>query len=742
MATKLSKTHYFVFTALFLGICGSLIQQEFWTAKAFAETSLIIFSLSYLSAKYYSSKIIQKYQDDNYSSDKKGRFIDDTIVNSSFYIVMPVSLSLLYASTFLLALKFFPIDSYKVFGNLINLIIDFNKQFIKYPITLLTTILAILTLTRYLSLTKYKSFQKASKYLTSPFKVVVILTFFLAQDKGISNNLLEYHFNSKPVISEFATLNSNPNASSAKDEEIEKALNEYINYVIERLNNNDRSDESQDTTQIKIRPNSVKLKSFVQEFPQVKNKVAEHLKLTSTYNVGNNNETFNDYHEKVWSYTYEEPKSSNLYKEAVKKEPSFFSDFLTTIADERKSLKKKVLSEDAEIIQKLMGDFWSEFIPIEKFTNGIPLHSIIKDKAVGLLNDKIVNALYTLLTKDRVTKNDMSKLNSYIDNVLTDDYKSSIKSVKNKFQVLTTYYAELNKTATNSYFEELAKNADQTIVTYEDGLTKKKNYLELSRNKYLNDVTEKNKILSEMEQKYPNRTRAELDADIKNYYNEKISEIEDALREKENLKDYKYIRDRFSAGGIFFGLPISKYENSENPCSIVFYPPIRNCPNSILKVNIISLEIVGDHLVLTSSNGRYVSEHKIKKNLLLAAYNYVYSTSTYPVLIDGFFDDKVNRLFAYNKNITYDKELTETLFSADKFIFDVLYDSIPDRELKLKFKDAISAYKISRDEISLSRIYDEVYYITTKLNSKFSINSQLKFSVVSKSKTDPVNEKK
>jgi hypothetical protein len=395
MENKLSKTHYFVFASLFLGICGSIIQQEFWTAKALAETSLIIFSLCYLSTKYYSTKIIQKYQDNNYRPDKKGRLRDDLIVNSSFHIAMPVSLALLYASVFLLFLKYLPTDSYKVVGNLVTPIIDFNKHYIKYPIALLSTILAILTLTRYLSLTKYKSFQKASKYFSSPIKVAVTLSFFLAQDKGISNNILAYQFNSKPVVSKFVTFNSNTKADEQKNQEIEKAFDEFVNYVVERLNNNYKSDNTQDTAQIKISPNSVKLKSFVQEFPQVKNEVPEHLKLTSTYNVGNNAETFKEYHETTWSYTAEKPKSSNLYEEAVKKESSFFSDFISTIADERKSIKKEVLTEDAEIIQKLMGDFWSEFIPTEKFTNCIPLHKIIKDKAVGLLNDKIVNALYT-----------------------------------------------------------------------------------------------------------------------------------------------------------------------------------------------------------------------------------------------------------------------------------------------------------------------------------------------------------
>ena len=748
MATKLSKTHYFVFTSLFLGICGSFIQQEFWTAKALAETALIVFSLSYLSAKYYSSKIIQKYQDYNYSPNKKSRLRDDVIVNSSIHIIMPISLSLLYASIVLLTLKYFPIASYKTIGNFINPIIDFNKHYIKYPVTLLAIVLAILTLTRYLSLTKYKSFKKTSKYITSPFKVAVTLTFFLAQDKGINNNLLEYHFNSKPVISEFVTLNSNSKADSKKNEEIEKALDEYVNYVIERLNNNYKSEDNKDTAQIKIPPNAVKLKSFIQEFPLVKNEVAENLKLNPSYNVGSNDKTFTDYHETVWSYTTEKTKSSNLYEEALKKEKSFFSDFLSIIADERKSIKKEVLTEDAEIIQKLMGDFWSEFIPVDKFTDYIPLHKIIKDKAVDLLNDKLINSLYTLLAKEKVTKDDMTKLNNYIDNVLTENYKSSIKSVRNKFKVLSTYYAELNKAATKSYFEELAKNADHSIITYEEGLTKRKYYLAKIKEQWLTEF-DKEKNIDELKKLYPDRTEEELNNALDKYkesrirkLDDKISEIDVALTEKQNLKNYEYIRDRFSAGGIFFGLPISNYNDVENPCSKIFYPLIPDCPSSILKEGIISLEVAGNNLVITTTNGKYVSESKITKNLLLDAYNYVYSTSTYPVLIDGFFDDKGKELFTYNKNITYDKDFTKLLFLADNFIFDVLQDSISDKETKMKFKDAVSAYNISRDEISLSRIYDEGYFITTNKNSNFSINSQLKFSVVSKNTLDNVTDKK
>ncbi len=177
----------------------------------------------------------------------------------------------------------------------------------------------------------------------------------------------------------------------------------------------------------------------------------------------------------------------------------------------------------------------------------------------------------------------MSKLNSYIDNVLTDDYKTSIKSVKNKFQVLTTYYAELNKAATNSYFEELAKNADHSVVTYEEGLTKRKYYLGKIKEQWLTEF-DKEKNMAELKKLYPDRTEEELEYALDKYkesriekLDDKISEIDVALTEKENLKDYKYIRDKFSAGGIFFGLPISKYDDLENPCSKIFYPLIRNC---------------------------------------------------------------------------------------------------------------------------------------------------------------------
>ena len=356
MTAKLSKNQYFVFASLFLGICGSVFQKEFLTARSLTETALIIFSLSYLSSKYYASKIIQKYHQTHYKPGKARKFRDSVIIESTFHIIIPISLSLLYACCFLFILKYLPLSLYKSVGNLITPIIEFNKQYIKYPLVLLTTILAILTLTRYLSVKKYKSFRKTSKYITAPFKVIVVLTFFLAQDKGINNNLLEYHFNSTPVTSEFVTLNANTEINNFADEKIEKALNEYTSYVIEKLNDQQSPTEADDNRREFILPNAYKLLSFVKQFSNIKSNVSENIKLHTSYNIGSNSKKFDDYHETIWNYTPEKSKSSNLYEDALKKQPSFFDDFIATIADERKNIKTHILTENAEIIQQLMGD--------------------------------------------------------------------------------------------------------------------------------------------------------------------------------------------------------------------------------------------------------------------------------------------------------------------------------------------------------------------------------------------------
>src|SRR5205085_8681356 len=141
---------------------------------------------------------------------------------------------------------------------------------------------------------------------------------------------------------------------------------------------------------------------------------------------------------------------------------------------------------------------------------------------------------------DRVTKSDISILNNYIDNVLDHDYKSSIRSVKNKFNILSEYYAELNKVATSSYFETALKKTAPSILTYEEGISRKKYYLEKMRDKFLAGDPERNKILKDWESKYPDYSREELemelDARINKYYSEQISEIDLALSDKTNLK--------------------------------------------------------------------------------------------------------------------------------------------------------------------------------------------------------------
>ncbi|QEC69331.1 hypothetical protein FRZ67_19200 [Panacibacter ginsenosidivorans] len=735
MATKLSKTHYFVFACLFLGILGSFIQGEFWSARALAESTLIICALSYLASKYYAGTIIRKYQDFYYNPGKGRRFWDTVIIESSFHIIMPVALALLYACCLLMLLKYLPQSSYKTVANLVNPVIDFNKHYIKYPLTLLVTVLGILTLTRYLSVKKYKSFQKASKYIGMPFKVAATLSFFLMQDKGISNNLLEYHFNANPVVAQFTTFNAATQQDVARQKEIKTALNAYLDYVIERLNNNYQSKEESDTSQIVVHPDAVKLKALVEQFPQVRDAVIDHIKRDPVYLIGDNDKTFTKYHEAIWTYNEHEVKTSNFYETVSKKESSFFEDFLSVIADERTSIKKKPLGENAEIIQKLMGDFWSEFIPADKLTESIPLHKILKDKAIDLLNDKLMNGIYTLFTKRRVTKNDIQELNTYIDDVVTDDYKAALNSVKNKFTVLGDYYSELSKTAATDYFNTIEKTADRSVVTYEEGIIQQRAYLEKIKAEW-NTESDVKKNVEALKRRYPDRTDEELEDYVKVVRDEqlqnlddRIGEIDAALRQKENLKDYTFIRDRFSAGGIFLGRSITPYGYT-SPCGGRFYPALRDCPNALLTGNLLTLELNNNKLVVKTSTGSFESESAVSPGLLLAAYNYVYAENTYPVLIDGFFDNKGNEIFAYNRNFTYDAALLHTLFKSDNFIFDVLDDSIADTDLRSRFRDAVTTFHAERKDVSLSRIFDDAYFITTTKSGHFDINTQLTFSVV------------
>ncbi|MGN6436776.1 MAG: hypothetical protein ACTHMM_09580 [Agriterribacter sp.] len=739
MATKLSKTHYFVFTCLLLGILGSIIQGAFWTARAFAETMLVVCSLSYLVSKYYAGRVIRKYQDFYYQPDKGRSFRDTLIVESSFHIVMPVALALLSAGCFLLVLKYMPQASYKPVANLVNPVIDFNKHYIKYPLTLLVTVLGILTLTRYLSVKKFKSFQKASKYIGTPFKIAATLSFFLVQDKGISSNLLEYRFNANPVVAQFTTFNAGAPSDNAPQREIEAVLNAYLEYVMERLNNNyhptDKTEK--DSTTIVLRPDAFKLKALVKQFPQIKEDVINNIKRDPVYLIGDNDKTFTQYHETVWTYGEPKVKISNFYETASKKESSFFANFLSVIADERTSIKKEKLSEDAEIIQKLMGDCWGEFIPIDKLAESIPLHKVIKDKAIDLLNNKLMNGIYALFTKSKVTKDDMSELNRYIDDVLTDDYKAAVKSVKNKLTVLGDYYAELSKAATIDYFKEVQKSVGQSVITYEEGITRKRTYLELLKEDW-HTKFDVQKNVEDLKRKYPDRTDEELEAYVNEWRDERvqklddrISEIDAALLQKEKLKDYNFIKNWFSAGGIFLGCPIT-LNGYTNPCGGRFYPALRDCPNALLTGNILKLGLNAGKLDIATVAGRYESEAVVSPNLLLAAYNYVYAPDTYPVLIDGFFDNKGNEIFAYNKNFTYDPGLLQTLFKSDNFIFNVLDDSIADADLQSRFAASMAAFHAERDDVSLSRIFDDAYFITTTASGHFDINTQLTFSVVAK----------
>ena len=725
----------FVIVSLCIGLVLMITTREFFTPQSLAETLLFSASLFYLLSKYFSSRIIIKYQDSGYKPSKQKRLLDDIIVNLSIHVVIPLAMSAIVASLILIIVKVFPHTLVPFTSESINPTLDFFKQKIKYPTSIFLTIIAVLVLFRYLSFTRFKSTRKLAKIVSSPINTLIFLSFFLVEDIGVDNYYLEYHFNNERIKTKDITINA-ANVDPERIEDVEALLEAYSSYVIDRIESktSDLENEKNELEHFYVPHNFHRILSIVDNAPTLKENIKVQIESNSNSKSSNAKRQHREFHETVWEQKSKDVKSSNLYEDLAKKDKSFFSEFMSVLNDERSSIRVKDKSLNATIIKKLFGDFIGKCIPSNELIQDIALHDILKSKLTNLFNKKLANAFYSLVKKDRVTKRDIQKLNRYIDQVLVVDYPEVVRSTRVRYNNFTRYYAHMKRAFMQSYFYEQNQLVKNDAIEYSEGLKQRIKVYENAKQKSLTNTTERNKYFQEIKKQYPKEYR-ELTTEMKKeiwrkevtaFYGERIDEIQRVIDNPGLARDYEYIRDNFSAGGIFFGEKLSFNKFSTT----------RNNGDKIFDEGIQWVEFEGGRLKICDDDGNYfVYSNSTNPELLLSAYNYVYANESYPVLVDGWYENKYSQTFAYNRDVMYNSSFINDLYDADNFIFDVLKKKNNNSKLRKKFGESIQKYNENKDEVSLSRIYDK-YHSMAVSDTGFVINSNLMFSIVGKNEED------
>lgn len=673
-----------VFLILSIGIIGCIYQQGIFTKNTLAETFLVVFSLVYLISKYVASKIILKYQDNRYNPSKSKRRFDDLCVLINFNVIVPVSINLLYAGVILVIIKYFiPFEYSKLIAGFFSSIIEFNKSHVGFAITLITIVVGILTLSRYIAMKKYKAFKKLLKFVINPIKVISILMFFIGVDKGVNDRIVSHTFNSTP-FKEFdvpLSFDANDQELKEKQELVVEGYDKYVTYIINRLEQklDANTDDNEEDDSSGIVPNTERMASFVAKYPNLKETVKSSFTTSSKYNIGGYKESFEQYHTSIWSYEKASTKKSNLHDAVVSTSKSKIDNIIDVLSNPETEISPKKISQEGKILKELLSDVIWDFVPLEKVTDKIPFHAIIKTPLVNTLKDKITNSFYSFVIEKNDINKDLKILNDYIDTVLFKEYVKVKKVFKNKLRVLKSYYAELNNVVSNNFFEKMKQQKGNGRITYIEGLKQK---LDINSSRILQLQIKKGSYYKELYNLIRKSNPNVSDEIINSHIRDKIipvlksgnKTLKGTLMEG-SYKNLDYLKNKQSPGGVFLGKSIS-YQDPLNKFNETFYPVISKEDHPIID-QCSSIEINNDHIVIHLENGKRLrTMNDFVPEIALGAYFFVHNQPTHPALIDGFYNAESEKVFSYNTNVIYSDMLIDLMKDGDEFIFDVLQDSI------------------------------------------------------------------
>jgi hypothetical protein len=735
------------------GLIGIIIYKEVFTAATFAETALVILPVLYTLSKITVAKTIRKYQDFGFQPSAPRRRRDDLWVNLNIHIVMPLSLELAYAAMVLFILKLLPENIFTTAGKVIQPVLDLKEKYLQLGIAIVFIMIGILTYLRYISVVKYKNLKTFRNYVVFPLKVVTILAFFVQADAGLNTRQVEYVLNARPVRVYEPTLN----AATEKDSKIQEATTSYIDYLVDKFESelavNDIEENPVGEDQ-RIVPNLMRLAKLSQSFPEVRPEAYNEVKTkVSVANIPAVDEVNNF---ETWStHTNTKTFNSNLYEQANSKNVSFFDDFILMMQDNRKSIKKTVISANGEILKAIIGDAIGELLPFKKITERIPLHKLFNDKTAIMLKDKVAESLSLFFTKESINSTSFRKTFDRIEKVIGKYYKSARTAIQPKANILRQFSAAMNRSALDNFFKVKEANQAHRAMPLTEGWKLRKVNLSATTGKYeryLND------FFANILQQYPDISRDRIYELLRPEYKAHVDEIQQMIRkQKDDLtrlddlltgkleKSFVNFRDISSPGGIFFGTPVMRYQDLRegmtygNVCQSAVIPAIKQCPDYLLREEIIGLYIDNGKLHMQTASSHYTFTSVPDKKLMLAAFRYVYDARSYPAIVDGFYDSLGQKVFAFNDVLCYDHEITQMFLKADEFIFNVLDSTIDEVRDLNSFKPALSAYHAIQGtgKVSQSRIYDQASYISTYPDKTFDVHLNLKFSVASHQNLTP-----
>jgi hypothetical protein len=406
-------------------------------AQNLVESILLFGPVIYLLLKYSSSEIIFKYQNPDYHPRRIVKICDDAMVQVINYVILPLCFDFIVASFFLLLLKWVAPDKLGTAANWVYAIYLFNKKYFASPIYLILLVLSILILLNVLSKTALKKAKSIKKTVTIPFKLAATLLFFVNTDTGISGKYISWKINQ--THPEKSSENVTFNATTAQEEEAQKAVQLYVKLMMEQLQQNaDNGDSSSSHAIEDVKRAIDEIKSDYNKDPTILADIADGKAGASSALNENQIDNFNNVIEADKTKQNDRPKRMDLHN-SMFGSTTVVSELFQSLTDERKDIKESKVSQNQAILEDLLGDFIGRTALFNALPDKIPFYDFAKDKAFDLLKDNFTKGFSYLVKKvagRTFTKLDIPVTVDYIKTQCQESYNHAVSYIRQTNQLV------------------------------------------------------------------------------------------------------------------------------------------------------------------------------------------------------------------------------------------------------------------------------------------------------------------
>jgi len=742
-----------IFGAVLVSALFCIVRGQIYTGETLVESLMLSASLVYLFARYYISSVIARYQNPDYRPSKVIRVKDDLTVNITAKILLPLAMNFVIACACLLAIKYFNLFIIPGLGRLLNAIISFNEHYLKYPIIIMSVILGVLTICRILTEDFYKKYRKLTLKITSPVKILAIIVLFLGADQIIQSERILFEIHAE-AQSGFDTSPGDP--SPKQIEKAKVVAKQFVNAVIDEAYNA-KAESQQETSSLEINP--VYFQTVADDTYDLLKTHPEYRKRLGT---SQDYQYSPDEHEQISEIFPEsgEPadvkpvasfKNNRVYEKIKKKPISFFDAMIVNLSNEDEAIEEANESFVKTFMKDIFGDIIGNYVAggLKDADLPSPANSaIFKDATVDIVTDQLKDAVGYLFDGKPRSKAELAAIIKSVAMSIKPRMNQVGSLIGRRVAVLQKFSNDIQDQLVNGSSKNYDAAHPTTDITYEDGLKIKqdmeradlnaesmdnakvhyKNYIE-SQNSELDD-DEKQKLLDK------------LMADYKQDVNKNISHTQEVVSTRK-YSDFAFVRDEWTSGGIFFGLPIDDQPAGQIKLS-AYFPLINPKDTNNYAGRPSALWIVKKagniKIFIKTAYGVLQMSGHTDSALLVTAYQFVDGRKTYPSIIDIFYKygsgkTKPVEVPAYHYTFVHNEELKNLFKTADSFIFDMLDKKINSPLLIRDLTQARVSYKNSseiQDGVSdcYSRLYDVSHLITSRDNINFTVHTNIMFSVV------------